>query len=140
MTRVMLEAKTTAKPGSLVVVDATPVKPLWHERDAIELATFLDSEYGLAGVGWHVAIAGGVMRRGWSMHDLDLVVYPHCRTTGRAPSFEAARDYLRRLGWRLHVDKASMHKYWRKKGSKDRKHVEVWHTADGRRVDLLVLS
>lgn len=87
--------------------------------------------------GWHFALAGGVLRKGSSDHDLDLIAYPRTSTN-------SDRNDLRYLltcqGWQLRVPKKEMHGHWKAKGSKDRKHVEVWQTSDGRRVDLFILG
>lgn len=31
----------------------------------------------LARLGWHVALGGSLIYRGWSANDIDLIVYPH---------------------------------------------------------------
>lgn len=88
-------------------------------------------------LGWHFALAGGVLRNGESKHDLDLIAYPRTSTNSNRDNL---RFLLELLGWSLRVQVKDMHRYWKEKGSKDRKHVEVWNTSDGRRVDLFILG
>lgn len=90
----------------------------------------------LAGLGWHFALAGGVLMRGESDHDLDVLVYPRCSAipidTGKL------RACLRALGWTLRGRAEYVIEEWEKKGSIDRKHVDIWATADRKRVDVIV--
>jgi hypothetical protein len=94
----------------------------------------------LALVGWHCALAGGVLRAGASNHDLDVVVFPHKRTANPRPNMRGLRSALRRLGFEMTWSRKEMQANWKKRGIKDRKWVEIWSTADNRRVDIMVLS
>lgn len=87
--------------------------------------------------GWHFALAGGVLLNGESDHDLDLIAFPRCSV---AANRKALRAVLRECGWHLRMQAWELHRFWRRKGSADRKHVEVWKTTDGRRVDLFVMG
>lgn len=87
--------------------------------------------------GWHFALAGGVLLRGSSTHDVDIIAFPHVTLAGNR---KALRRVLRTCGWYLRMKAWELHKYWRRKGSPDRKHVEVWKTTDGRRVDLMIMG
>lgn len=87
--------------------------------------------------GWHFALAGGVLRNGRSAHDLDLIAYPRTSTSSDRKQL---RFMLKRAGWWLRVPVNEMHGHWKNKGSKDRKHVEVWQTSSGKRVDLFILG
>lgn len=108
---------------------------MWTLEEAQRLISTLDSVADTTG--WHFALAGGVMRKGSSEHDLDLIAYP--RTSTKSDR-NMLRFILGALGWRLRVPVKEMHVYWKEKGSKDRKHVEVWQTSDKRRVDLFILG
>lgn len=106
---------------------------MWTLEQALEIVR--DLEEGL--IGWHVALAGGVLQKGHSDHDLDLVFFP------RNTSNIQLVDLYRGLGayglTRTHTD-ADMISHWRSKGSSDFKHVEVWTTTDDKRVDVIILS
>lgn len=83
---------------------------------------------------WHLALAGGVMVKGWSTHDLDVVFYP--RSSTRA-SVEHFRRGLRTFGdFQQTHTVADVHALWRRKGFVDEKHVEVWTYRD-RRIDFI---
>jgi hypothetical protein len=49
--------------------------PVWVLPDAIELARLVEPK--AAECGWHVALGGGVLMRGASDKDVDLILYPH---------------------------------------------------------------
>ena len=98
-------------------------------------------ETHLAPRGFHVALAGGVLARGHSKHDLDVVVFPHCKrpmSTARSREW-AIRQSLRAAGLVRRRTWCQMHAYWRKHGSWDTKHVEVW-VLGARRVDVIMLA
>jgi hypothetical protein len=113
---------------------------IWTIGQAIALVR--DLEPHLAEVGWHVALAGGVLLRGESAHDLDLVVYPH-DSTSVDRSLRTAT--LRALGWKRKMLPIAVRRHWREKGSRDTKRVEIWSVPEGpygargryRRVDLI---
>ncbi len=107
----------------------------WTLAQAQELIRTLD-KYA-AETGWHFALAGGVLRNGSSNHDLDLIAYPRTSTDS---SREKLRQLLEDCNMWLRMDVKEMHGHWKAKGSKDRKHVEVWQTYDGKRVDLFILG
>ena len=96
----------------------------------------------MAPSGFHAALGGGVMKRGRSSKDLDVIVYPNCVS----PSFDwslhwaVISEILEEDGWIRFRDVHQMHRHWRSIGSDDQKHVEVWQDPKGRRVDLIVLG
>jgi hypothetical protein len=108
----------------------------WTLERGIELARKLEPL--LAEVGWHVALAGSVLRDGKSDKDLDLIVYPHLRKNSARPGYRAMRKALMRAGMWPVSSRREVRKHWRAAGSKDQKWVEVW-AANGR-VDIFVLS
>lgn len=107
----------------------------WTLSDALALARELWSP--LMDRGWHVGITGSVMYRGSSSKDLDLIAYPRCTTTSKRARLTA---YLRSIGWRLRSPASVTREVWRERGGTDEKHVEVWQTPDGRRVDVMVME
>lgn len=108
---------------------------MWTLDEAVELVRDIWDE--CAAAGWHLAITGGVLYRGESDKDLDLVAYPH---NSEDADIDDLYDCLCLLGWRLRSQAQTTATYWRKSGSTDCKHVEVWRTVDGRRVDVIAPS
>jgi len=106
--------------------------PLWTLDRALTLARML--ERLAAASGWHVALAGGVLIRGMSSHDLDLVFYPRSTAT---VDLDALRLVLVGAGLTQIHTREQVQADWRKRGSSDEKHVEVWQF-DGRRVDVII--
>lgn len=106
---------------------------MWDLDSALELIRTIQHE--LHDANWHVALAGGVLNRGFSEKDLDLVFVP------MGPSADPCHIYLivRRVGFFRARTREDMHFHWESKGIKDRKHVEVWWDADfKRRIDLII--
>lgn len=111
---------------------------MWTLPLALEVTRGL--EHALARVGWHAGLAGGVLRAGKSNHDLDVIVFPHCRWKGSPrPNLGALHATLRALGWVQTHTRERMRAGWQIKGSRDTKWVEAW-SVEGKRVDILVLS
>lgn len=104
---------------------------MWSRDRAIYLITNIQPE--LMAKGWFVALAGGVLTRGWSDHDLDLVAVPMDSTS---VNVDAVRDVLARYGYGRTHDANDMRNHWRTKGSTDNKVVEVF--SDGcKRIDVI---
>lgn len=108
---------------------------MWTLRSARKLITSLQSEMMLAG--WYIALAGGVLNNGKSKHDLDLVLIP---MSSERQDLTEAYHVLKAHGMWRRLRVQSLHRFWREKGSDDRKHVEVWATEDDRRVDIIIPS
>ena len=108
---------------------------MWTLNDALMITQMVET--AVAAVGWHVALGGGVMKNCRSTHDLDLIFYPHDSTDAR---LSRLRPALRSMKWKLTHTYARVQRNWRTKGSADQKHVEVWKTSDGRRVDVIIPS
>ena len=108
---------------------------VWNLDDALTIIRKIRPT--LQAVGWELALGGGVLNRGWSDKDLDLVAFP---TT----SEEYARSYLHEAlvaaGWKRTHTVKQMHAFWEKTGVGDRKWVEVYRLPDGRRVDVISLG
>lgn len=110
----------------------------WTLEDG--LAVLRSLEGLLSTVGFHVALAGSVMRCGRSEKDLDVIVYPH-----RAPcrDFSPVATALEQMGFTRVRTASEMRKYWSEKNlllTYDHKHVEVWLDNDGRRIDFICLA
>lgn len=85
----------------------------------------------------HVGLLGSVLHRGHSEHDLDIVIYPK-NSTMHAFEHRAA-EALRASGLKPVFNRDFVQKQWERAGSSDEKHVEVWETPDGRRVDVFFM-
>lgn len=105
---------------------------LWTLDDALPVVRSLN--IALSEVGWCVALGGGVLNKGWSYHDLDLVLVPFDST--KAHRKEVDLVLLSEPGWVRTHRVEEMHANWRSRGLKDRKHVEAWQYG-GRRVDFI---
>jgi len=106
---------------------------MWTLEEALIIVRELEA--GL--IGWHVALAGGVLHKGKSDHDLDLVFFPRDSTNIQLGDLYRGLHYYGLTRTHTEVD---MLTHWRSKGSSDFKHVEVWATADDRRVDVIIVS
>lgn len=108
---------------------------LWTLDQAISLVRQMEAAF--VPVGWHCALAGGVLHRGSSEHDLDVIAYPHCKPDADLTTLTTALVSIKMRPW---CSREEMIAYWRSKGGRDTKHVEVWVAPGGGRVDLLVLA
>lgn len=72
---------------------------------------------------------------GASEKDLDIILYP--LQTG-SEKLGLAYKFLNELGMKRLHNKEVVQKRWRRLGSMDEKHVEIWEY-DSRRVDLMFL-
>lgn len=70
--------------------------------------------------------------------DLDLIVYPG--NTQMHAWKHRAREALFQLGLKPFLSEERVKAIWKRKGSSDQKHVEVWETADHlKRIDVFFL-
>jgi hypothetical protein len=107
---------------------------LWTFEEAVRFVRQLERELSPIA---HVTFGGGVMHKGRSMHDLDIIIFPHSSKNFN-PSVIGGS--LRRLGMRKRLDHMQVREFWREKGSDDCKRVEVWKTEAGKRVDVMFLK
>lgn len=108
------------------------MKPMWTLEAGLALVRTL--EKALA-PNYHAALGGGVLHRGESNHDLDIIILPHhANHLDVKEIHEVLRKHLR-----LVVPRDKILEDWRKRGITDMKYVEVW--AEGwRRVDIIILG
>ncbi len=131
----------TRGPGVANVRDPLPM--LWTMKDGVAFSRVLNRELGKAG--FAVALTGSVLFKGRSVKDLDLVMFP--LTTDRSDIEQQVYPVLvKGLGMQLLHPVSVVHHQWRRLGSVDTKHVEVWETtwpftspARRRRVDIFFL-
>lgn len=107
--------------------------PMWTLVEALDLVKRLNH----ANLHWNVALGGGVLNKGFSYKDLDLVFYPH--ESGNEP-LDKLHTTFGHFNWTRVKTSAEMLAHWKSKGSKDRKFVEVWKTAEDKRVDVIIPS
>lgn len=105
----------------------------WTLEEALEICRRFED----TNCGWHVALGGSVLKNGHSDKDLDLIFFPHDAAEYRLYSLQ---EVLESWGWSIRVDALTIMEFWREKGSNDIKHVDVWQTQDGRRVDAIIPS
>ena len=106
-------------------------KPLWTLEQGLRFVRLL--EQALA-PHYHVALLGSVLQKGESAKDIDIMIVPH--TTERNNIWEIW-SLLNGFGLHFKIGCDVVHDAWRKAGSADTKHVEVW-TYRGKRVDVFI--
>ena len=111
---------------------------LWILEELVALARYI--EPNARARGWHVGVTGGVLYKGQSDHDGDIVAFPHQRGRCARKGIKGLHQALRASGLSLSWSRKDLTKNWRKRGITDRKWVEIWADVTGRRVDVLVLA
>lgn len=111
--------------------------PDWSLDDA---RAFIDKiREAVKPAGWEVGLAGSVLEKGASKKDLDVILFP--RQKVGPLDLEGLRTALKTIpGFYPSTTVEQIHAYWRKHGSADTKHVEVWRHRVWRRVDLMIMS
>lgn len=104
----------------------------WTQENAFRFVRRLE---GYLKPHYHVALAGSLLHRGFSNHDIDVMIFPH-RTNHN--NLEEVQGLLGSVpDMRPWIPVEAVHRQWRKLGSDDTKHVEVWRY-NGRRVDVFL--
>jgi len=107
---------------------------MWTLAEGVHLCRRLERR--LTPAGFAIALTGSILLKGKSYKDLDLVVYPLSTKSVQIPlCYEA----LRLVGLLPLVPVERVHARWRKLGSEDTKHVEVW-CLGRRRIDIFILK
>jgi hypothetical protein len=109
-------------------------KPEWTLYQARSFIKLLADD--LSAVGYAVGLTGLVLIDGEGHHDLDLILYPMDSTMTDRGVLKAR---LAHCGLKQVADMERVHSVWRKKGSTDMKHVEVWLWND-KRIDFFFLE
>lgn len=107
---------------------------LWVIEEGIDFCRRLNKH--LTPIGYVVALTGSVLIKGKSYKDLDLVVFP--LSTVKTDEL-LLRHTLMNFGIRPWIPVEEVHERWRKLGSEDTKHVEIWRFGI-RRIDLFFLK
>lgn len=107
---------------------------VWFLQGALDFIRDLSD--AVRAVGFDVALAGSVLKKGHSKKDIDIVLFP-LRTDKMNHS--RLHKALLSFGMTQLLDQTSVTLLWRKAGSDDCKRVEVWDYK-GKRVDLFFLE
>jgi len=113
---------------------------VWTLEPALHLVRALNER--LTPAGFCCGLTGGVLFRGQSGKDVDLIVYPRCvsPTVWTAAAFQSVHAALGGVGLTLRRTSEEVRRGWREKGSGDTKTVEEWVDGLERRVDVFYLS
>lgn len=107
----------------------------WSLEQGIEVCRLIQA--AVQPLGFHVGLAGSVLTKGASSKDLDVIVYPHNRTS--RPPVAAIHEALNGIGVVLTWDREFINKIRVEKGSTDTKHVEAF-LYQGKRIDVFFLD
>lgn len=108
---------------------------MWTLIDAIELIRQLND--GVQKCGYVFGLTGSVLFKGESQKDLDLILYPW--SLKDHPGEQNVRAFLASQGWiceHVCVNGITPSGGLRE----DDKHVEIWKTSDGKRIDIFWLD
>lgn len=140
------------------IPDPITQAPAWKLEDGVRLIRALEPY--MRQIGAHVGVTGGVLFKGSSQKDLDVIVYPH--TTAKPPTLEEVEGVLRGVGLSNLPDeghqpgvsnrslssrpfqsaKNALSNFWSRVANKngDEKIITVWTDQNGRRVDVFFLD
>jgi predicted nucleotidyltransferase len=105
----------------------------WGQEELIDFLRTIRPQIRTAG--FEIGITGSVLFDGKSDNDGDIIIYPR---DGSVFDLSVLYITLEQLGLKLEFSHADVLKIWRKKGSNDIKHVEVWSHLE-RRLDIFIL-
>jgi hypothetical protein len=106
----------------------------WRIEEALDFCQTVES--AVVPAGFHVGLRGGVLLRGSSDHDLDLVIYPHDSTRA---NFAKLREALHSIGMFQLESVEVTHARWRSRGCSDEKMIELWELGK-RKIDILFVG
>ncbi len=113
------------------------MKPKWILEDGLVFVRMLVPLVTEAGCS--IALGGSVLKRGSSDKDIDIILHPLVSNRGSFEWKDKAKKALETGGLKLMHSVEVVHAKWRKQGSIDEKHVEVW-VYEGRRVDVFFME
>jgi hypothetical protein len=116
-----------------VTEDVQPI--VWTRDEALAFLMLLEPLVLAAGYG--VGLTGSVLFAGESRNDLDIIIFPQSKGTENISKLYEA---LELAGMFRRCGRGTVVREWEKVGSTDLKNVEVWRTAQRRRVDIFFLS
>ncbi len=106
----------------------------WTLEEALDVIRSLNVCTRAAG--YYVGLTGSVLHKGKSHNDLDLLLVP---LSDQQLDYDRLVGVLRDFGMTLVVDKERVHARWRKVGSNDTKHVEIW-SYKGKKIDCIFVK
>lgn len=118
----------TDRDGVIESDAATDKNVMWNLRQAMQTARELQELTKV--FDWYVALGGGVLHKGKSQHDLDLIMVP-----AYGANIDKLYSVLLSQGWRRVRTAEQMRAGW---AVPDTKHVEEW-LLNQKRVDLIIL-
>lgn len=107
---------------------------MWTLEEALTVVRNIDPI--LKPKGWFVGISGGVLLKGSSVHDLDLLFVPMDNVD---KCIACLHKCLVDFSWKIIRTKEEMQEGWRAKGLRDNKHVEHWEF-NNKRIDVIIVS
>lgn len=113
-------------------------KRYWTTQEALTFIRGLEPVVNE--IGYSLAMAGSLVHgeEGVPRKDLDLIVFPLHQNKGDPKELHRVLT-AQGLSLRLTVDQIQL--FWRSQlGSDDTKHVEMWLTSEGKRIDLFLLK
>ncbi len=130
----IVDSKDPRHAGKLEEVQRRVKRRGWEAGEALRFITKLSVFLAPHKIG--VGLTGSVLTQGRSSHDLDIILFPH-----DASQYDRSCEValLKEFGMKLLVKEATVKAVWRKKGSSDTKHVEVW-LYRGCRVDVFSMK
>lgn len=108
---------------------------MWNIISSYLLFRNIDSR--LRDRGWFAGLSGGVICRGYSNHDMDIIVVPFDKSNYNV---DTVNQILCSLGMNRTHKSEEMIQNWRKKGLNDTKFVESYRTKTNKRVDVIYLT
>ena len=109
----------------------------WTLDEALALIAVVQPE--LLKVKAYCGLTGSVLFKGSSLKDVDIIVYPH--STEEPTPFVDIASALKAAGLQLVFPWDYVREYWRSKGIKTRRRVEIWRTRKThKRVDIMYMG
>lgn len=102
-----------------------------------EASAFIDALHQKLQPHYCVGLTGGVLYRGRSRHDLDVIVFP-----SKSDHWKPAEVQILLVSaglWLVRTREEVRREWGQRYKSNDRKHVEIWQTSEGKRVDVFFL-
>jgi len=108
---------------------------MWTLEEAQRFCSLLEF---FTSPGFGVGLTGSVLISNKSAHDIDIILYP-LSSNSPLNDIDVLKEILVKFGMKPLLGREEVTKHWRKKGSLDDKHVEIWNY-NGKRVDIFFLK
>lgn len=107
-------------------------RPMWELEKAVEVVRWLEAR--LSAHGYHCALTGGVIFKGSSEKDLDIIIYPH--TKGEKGGVSREEVWLLLQDWLHATDSNTCQGTSQFRDDKDVR----WIQSKGKRIDFFFLD